>query len=1022
MTTVSKINLLKCGAAPLAMALASLATAAHGQAAPPEALPTTTTNAPTAAPGDGGTDTIVVTGSLIRNPNLVQANPVISTNAEEISLRQSNTAEELIRDIPGIVPDVGSAVNNGNNGASYVDLRGLGANRNVVLLDGNRIVPTGLTTQGGTGAVDLNSIPLALIERVDVLTGAAVTTYGADAITGVVNFITKKHFDGIDLNVGDQITEQGDGNYARIDLTVGHNFSDGKGNIVVSGGYQHSNPVYQGARDFSNYAIGSFRQNSNSSLGSPTGGAAAGSGTSTPTRFRSLVPGSINPTTGAIDPGHVPFNFNPYNLLQTAFKRYNAFAQGNYEFSDSIEAYGRAMYSRSETEEILAPFGLGATQLTVPFSNPYLPAAARNQICASPIDDAGDPLLTPAQCTAAATATSPTDPNYKTFSATLARRMTETGGRDYNFTTTTYDFLGGFRGDIGTHLKWDVHGSYGVSNNNSFTTGYVRTSRIQDALLATNTSTCLSGNAGCVPLNLFGATGSITQAMLGYIESPQIIQDRTTLGQAHAQLTGDFGFHSPGANTPVSFAVGGEYRTYSGSQNADPYSQIPGELSGTSGSTPVFSGSYHVYEAFGELIAPLIEDRPFFHELTVEGGVRYSRYKVEGNNYSTGTTTYKGGLTWDPFAGLRLRGNYAHAVRAPNLYELFQPVTTQLTNLAADPCAGTAPTKNPTLAAVCTAQGAPASVVSKGLIENPSGGQANYYGGGNVGLKPEKADTFTVGAVFTPTSIRAFSATIDYYHIVVNGVIGAPLPGDAIGACFTADLSVTNPACLAIKRDPVTGGLDGNPATTPGLPLTLSNLGHLLTKGFDATLNYHFDIGNHIGDALSFSGNHTISEKYMASPTSADRECVGYYSTNCSFTGSLQPAWQLSLRDTVTFDKNVELSLLWRHLSGFKQEPLSISQGAFPAFQGQLSSGLGPLSGKTVNFGRINPYDLFDLTAKFTVEKSMVFTIAVQNMLNRQPPLVGYNIGATAFNSGNTYPSTYDTLGRRYAVSAEFKF
>jgi iron complex outermembrane receptor protein len=1010
MTNISTLNLLKSGAAPIAMALATMVMPAQAQIATPQgALPP-----PTPAPADDPSRDIVVTGSLIRNPNLVQSNPVISTNSEEISLKQSNTAEEVIRDIPGIVPDLGSAVNNGTNGAANVDLRGLGANRNLVLIDGNRIVPTGIFTAGSAGAVDLNSIPLALVERVDVLTGAAVTTYGADAIAGVVNFVTKKHFTGIDLSLGDQITEQGDGHYYRSDLTLGTDLGGGKGNIVVSGGYQHSDPVYEGSRDFSTYALGSFKNDPNSNSGTSGGGLAAGSGTSTPTRFLSPVgaTGSINPTTGAITPGYVPYNFNPFNLLQTGFKRYNVFAQANYQLSDAIEVYGRGLYAHTEVASILAPAGLFSTSLTIPYSNPYLPAPARGQLCAAN-------GLTAAQCGAAALATSPADPNYKTFTATLRRRMPEAGTRDYNFTTRTFDVAGGFRGELNPHIHWDIQGSYGESQSNQVISGFVRTSRIQDALLATNTTTCLSGNAGCVPLNLFGATGTITPAQVGYIAAPSLVEDFTSLGQAHGQLSGDLGFHSPGATTPISFAVGAEYRTYSASQAADANSQNPGELSGTNGSTAVYNGSYHVYEGFAELIAPLVEDKPFFHELTAEGGVRYSRYKVAGNNYSIGTFTYKGGVTWDPVEGLRLRANYAHAVRAPNLYELFQPVTTQLTNLAADPCAGSAPLTNPTLKAVCIAQRAPAAVL--GTITNPSGGQANYYGGGNVNLKPEKADTYTVGAVFTPKTLRSFNATIDYYHIVVNSVIGTPLPNDAVSACFGAgNLSPTNPACTAILRDPTTGQLDGSPATGPGLPLTLSNLGHLLTKGIDVTLNFHHDLGA-VGYSLSVSGNHTIASKYQASPTSINRECVGYYSVNCSYTGSLLPKWQLSVRNTAMLTKDIELSLLWRHISSFNEEPLAQS-GAFEAFRGKLPAGIGSISGQTVNFGHINPYDIFDLTAKFTVQKIFIFTVAVQNMFDKKPSLVGYNIGSTAFNAGNTYPSTYDTLGRRYAVSAEMKF
>ena len=185
---------------------------------------------------------IVVTGSLITNPNLERSTPVIFVGADEIQLRQSNVAEEVIRDLPGVVPNLGSAVNNGNNGASFVDLRGLGSNRNIVLLDGVRITPAGTagSIAGLAGRVDLNNIPLALIDRVDALTGAASTTYGADAITGVINFITRRDFSGVELTAGNQITELGDGHTYRADATFGANFDDGRGNAVFSIGYQHS--------------------------------------------------------------------------------------------------------------------------------------------------------------------------------------------------------------------------------------------------------------------------------------------------------------------------------------------------------------------------------------------------------------------------------------------------------------------------------------------------------------------------------------------------------------------------------------------------------------------------------------------------------------------------------------------------------------------------------------------------------------------------------------------------------------
>jgi iron complex outermembrane receptor protein len=214
--------------------------------APPALAQTTPTTPPpgvqpaeAAVADEAGDSDIIVTGTLIRNPNLISSSPVSVTTSEEIALKQSTTAEQLIRDIPGVSPNVGTSVNNGNAGASFVDLRGLGANRNIVLLDGTRITPANLN-----GSVDLNNIPLALIDRVDLLTGGASTTYGADAVSGVVNFITKRDFSGIDINVSNGITERGDGNRFRVDATIGANLEDGRGNVVLSIGYQQADEVF----------------------------------------------------------------------------------------------------------------------------------------------------------------------------------------------------------------------------------------------------------------------------------------------------------------------------------------------------------------------------------------------------------------------------------------------------------------------------------------------------------------------------------------------------------------------------------------------------------------------------------------------------------------------------------------------------------------------------------------------------------------------------------------------------------
>ncbi|MCW1401377.1 TonB-dependent receptor [Novosphingobium sp. MW5] len=1041
------LSALKAGSAPVVLGLALISTQAFAQDAAED------------APEDG--NVIVVTGSLIKNPNLVQANPVNVTTADAIELKQSNLAEEVLREIPGVVPNIGSAVNNGNGGSSYVDLRGLGSNRNVVLLDGNRIVPADLA-----GRVDLNNIPLALISRVDAQTGAAVTTYGADAITGVVNFITKKDFAGVDLSLGDQITERGDGHFFRADMTVGANFDDGRGNAVLSLGYQKSDAVYQGDRDFSLFQVSSF-----------TGGP-SGSGTSVPGRFSGTRPLSgtspnllpaltqtgtaaagqftgvaagtpiLGTLTGGTANGGVrqinsagqavstfqTFNFNPYNVFQTPFKRYNIFAQANYEVSDSVEVYTRGLFSKNTVDTIIAPSGSFGGTVTVNLNNPYLPATLRNQFCAlntaptvNGVDSTGKavsgqiaytPLISAADCAAAALATGPTDSRYKTVTVTYNRRAVEVGPRISNYSTTIFDYRLGLRGRITDTINWDVNGSYGESEKLQTIKNYTLQSRIRQAALADNTTTCTTATNGCVPLNLFGDAGSITPAQAAFLTADSSTKVKTSLAQLRALVSGELGLTSPGASNPVNFALGAEYRSYHAEQASDLLAKTPGELGGAGGAAPDIDGGYNVYEAYGEIIAPLVEDKPLFKSLTLEAGARYSKYHVDGGG-SPETWTYKAGLSWEPVADLKLRGNYARAVRAPNIGELFTPVTVGLTNLGTDPCAGAAPSTNANLRAICLAQGAPAGTI--GSITNPTAGQANIASGGNLNLSPEKATTWTVGMVVQPSFLPRFSMTLDYYNIKVTDVIGSPLPGDLISACFgtVTAASATNPACTVIRRNPITGGLDGDPAITQGLFAPLDNLGTLKTDGLDLVMNYSHDFGAVKWNA-SFVGNYTLNQKFKATPTGIDRECTGYFSVNCGFTGSIPMKYQWSLRNTFTYGK-WDMSVLWRHLAPVEHEPLDIAdQGAF--YSGTGKAGTGPIAGTPVDFNKIPSYDYFDLTLRWNVSDNFTFTAAVQNLFDKQPPVVGNTAGSTLYNSGNTYPSTYDALGRRFAFSARVKF
>ena len=997
---------LKGSAATLVLALLASPVAGLAQTA------AGATAAATAAEEEG---TIVVTGSLIKNPNLISAAPVNVTTAETIQLRASNVAEEVLRDIPGVVPSVGSAVNNGNGGASFVDLRGIGSGRNIVLLDGNRIAPSGLG-----GRVELNNIPLALVERVDALTGAAVTTYGADAISGVVNFVTKQDFSGVDLQLSTGLTEKGDGQSVRADLTVGGNFDEGRGNAVLSVGYQKTDPVYQGARDFSITGLSSF-----------TGGP-SGSGTAIPSRFSGTRPidaatglPSTNPVTAngnlQIDNStgfarglYAPFNFNPYNIFQTPFERFNIYGSAKYDISDALQVYTRGMFSKNNVQTIIAPSGLFGTPVVINLNNPFLPAGLRSQFCAANVGAAGTYVarFTAAECAAAATATGRTDPKYREVSTNLARRTTEVGPRISDFSTTIFDYRAGVKGKITDSIDWDLSGSYGESENRQTLQGYVSATRARNSLLVNGTrANPVTQTAGAVPIDWFGPGGSITPAAAEYLQVESSSLNKTSLAQLRGIVSGDFGVAIPSAADSIGFAVGAEYRKYQASQRSDLLAQTPGELGGAGGAAPNIDGGYNVKEVYGELIVPLVQDKPFFDNLTLEGGARYSSYNVDApSNPSYDTFTWKIGSTWEMAQGIKVRGNYSRAVRAPNIGELFSPVSTGLTNLGIDPCAGAAPLTNANLRAVCIAQGAPSTTI--GGILNPTAAQANQTSGGNLNLRPETANTWTIGAVLQPTFAPGLSLTVDYYNITVRDAVSSPLPGDAIAACFgnITAASATDPACTVIGRNPATGGLDGDPSNTRGLFLASSNLGLIKTDGIDVNLVYSNDLGfAKLG--LTGNFNYTLSSTFNANVLAAGgglaRECVGYYSVNCSFTGSIQPKWQSSLRTTLGFDA-FDVSVLWRHIDGVVQEPLD----ALPANS-------GPYFG---TFGTIPSFDYFDLTGRFNVLENITLVMTVSNLFDKQPPIVGASAGSTSFNSGNTFPSTYDALGRRYNIQVNVKF
>ena len=994
-------NVLKTASAPIALCIALLAQPALAQVA---------TEDEESVDSPAAEGVIVVTGSRISNPNLELASPVSVVSSDELELAQTNVAEEFLRELPSAVPSVGSAVNNGNGGSSFVNLRGIGSNRNLVLLDGRRFTPADTT-----GRVDLNNIPLAIIQQTEVLTGGATTTYGADAIGGVVNFITKRDFEGVEAVASQQITERGDGATFRADVTIGANFDDGRGNAVLSVGYQNQDAVFQGDRDFSIFNVGSFSGNPSGSSNAVPAVIVAPDG---PDAGTAGVVGQLNAAGTDIGAFDRPFNFNPFNIFLTPFERTNLYGSARYEISDAVEVFTQAVFSRQTVSTIIAPGGSFFNTYRLNLNNPFIPDALAQRF--------GDNLgLTAAEFAAARNSQfGPTlpdgtaNPNYVEFDTQVRRRTIEAGSRTSDFTTTLYNISGGLRGPLTENINWEISGTYGESEQLQRQGGFARFNRLQNSLLAipdgTGGAVCIDAADGCAPINLFGLAGNLgSDEAVDYVFNlTQQVITGAEFQQVQGVLNGDLGFGI--STSPIEFAAGVEYRRYGASVQSDEASKTPGAVVGGGGAAPDIEGSYTVRDVFGELAIPILEDS-FVRNLTVELGARYSDYSTSGGEF-----TWKAGGTFSPVDQITVRGNYQRSSRTPNIGELFTPVTTGLDNLAVDPCAQGRPAGNAALRSACidqiVANGASpataAALVDGGGILDPAAGQINVTGGGNPDLGVEKATTWTIGVIVEP--IDNLSFTVDYYNIKLEDAITSPGISDVTDGCYNSP-SPDNPFCDLIIRSATTGGLDGSPNEVPGLLLNLSNLGTVKTDGIDASVRFRTDLTDDIGLRFASDGTYTFKNEFEAVPGNGFRDCVGFYSVNC---GSIQPELVVNTRATLSFFEAVDVSLLWRYIDAVEYEFADED----PAFIGTLPASLGPIGGREVNFNEIDAENYFDLSTRWMASDNFELVFTVQNLFDNEPTIVGSDIGSTAFNSGNIYPSTYDALGRRYAAAVKLRF
>ena len=999
----------------LAIGMMSAASAAMAQeaSAPPAAAPEvaaepaaeTAAAAPEAVADSKSVklEAVRVTGSRVVVPGATSSSPIVTVRAEEFALQQNPEAEQVLRTLPGTLPADGSNVNNGTAGVSSLSLRGLGAQRNLILIDGKRVTPYNVD-----GIVDLSMVPTALIDRVDLVTGGASAVYGSDAISGAVNFITKRNFEGVDIDYTNGLTEEDDGDKTSIAAVLGTNVAGGRGNIVMALNYAHRDGIQLGQRSLGNLGIvtasgagladfqaGRGATPAPAGCDGPGAVAAGGSGTTLPTRisiFSSGQPQRQFRNDGTLGANCSVFNFNPFNYYETPQDRYGASVFGRFEFNKHAEAYSNFLFGNTTVRQQVAPSGIFNNSYFTPLANPFIGDQARATIISQ-----GEA----ARAAGRLGANNWRDVNGNNvvdqadyLNLTYARRTVELGERSETIKNNAYQMQLGLRGEIIQDWDYDVSFQRGQSGRTNIRAGYTNLVNVGNALDSVDGVTCANGDVTCVPINLFGGFGTITPDMARYSSATALIDSTYEQNITQASVSGLLTQikHSPLASRPIGLSVGVERRREEGDFTPDECLRVaPTSCQGGAGGflLPI-AGGFNVNELFTEAIVPLIDDKTLVSALDLELGYRWSDYDPTGLN-----RTWKYGLSWAPTDETLVRVMRQRAARAPNVGELAAPQTTALDNAQFDPCSDGNPNPiTPELRDRCVATGvAPQDV---GTVQDIISGQINAFNGTDLNNlpAPEKADTTTIGFVFKPRSLgilRNPYVSVDYYDIKVNDYIGTFGAQEILDQCYNAGVLSE---CAKIRR--VGGNLinDGS-----GVELFTTNLKELRAEGVEVAGSFAIHTANFGKFRFNAIVNKYLTQESQSSDANDVIDCKGYYGTQC---GNPLPSIRWTQRTTWDI-KNFEVSYLWRHLGSAKIEEPQVA-GTFEEFR------------------KIGSFDYIDLNVGYNVTKKIKVSALVSNVFEKDPPVVGNEAGTTASNSGNTFPSVYDTLGRVYSfgVSAAF--
>lgn len=1030
----TKISLLKAGAAPLVMAIALTSAPSFAQDAAADA----------AAETDG--PIILVTGSRIARPNMESASPVAVLSGDAAVEYADITLDTYLNTLPQVNPAGTTTSNNpGNGGQSNVNLRGLGSNRNLVLIDGRRPMVSAADL-----TVDLNTIPAALIDRIEVITGGAGAVYGADAIAGVVNLVLKNDFEGIDITANySNATDNWDAEEWSVSGVLGGNFADGRGNAVVAVDYSARQSLIKSQRDFSVFATSTTSFNpdgvyfesgnapSQAAVDAVFGGYGVAAG-EVPTGFSLLGfnpdgtlfsrgifnnPIDVQNFRGPVDasvntslfPDLYSYNFDEVNLLVLPFERISVMSKINYKFDPAIEVFAQGGYTRYTSSTALAPTPIptvGARAInensSIQVASPLIePGGSINQLLVVPVTN---PFI-PADFATLLASRTGDNLNLVGSGANepflMRQRTLDIGLRRSEYTNQVFQVLGGIRGDLSDQWSYELSYSFGRTNIDQLQTGNVDTQRLFDMLNAPDggVSQCAGG------FDPFGRQ-PISDECVAYLEMTGLLRTEFTQKIVQGFVVGEL---LEMAGGPLTLVVGAEKRDFE--YELDPGTSS-GPISGFNTQTPD-AGENSFFDIFGELSIPLVAGQAWAEELTLTLGYRASRAEFTDviNNVSSDSrwdSAYKAELIWSPSYNINLRGSYQRSVRAPNFGELFSGGGSAPQIF--DPCSITTQFRangGDGARELCRDAGAPAPFGFGGIgaavdnfVQTP-GTQASVELSGNTSLGPETADTFTVGAAFSDGFgfIPGLSGSIDYYNINISDTIQSPDPNTLIADCYNyyGNNSGLDPAygtCTQLYRAPdilfIYGPDTGDGLTDqyPGV-----NGGKLKTSGIDVQLNYGLNLGLAAADdQLNFNllVNYLIDFKQQVLSTQPVLDYAGTVSFFGAGLGNSFPEWKAYL--TTSYQAGpVGVQLRARYIDGMENRASVI----FP--------------GET-EFTGTDAAVYLDAAASLSLFDRVTFRVGVNNLLDRKPETYSPNV------QSGTDPSLYDVIGRRVFFQTNVNF